>query len=34
MYLIKRNKKHFKFTKAVKLFFEFAVNIANAKMRE
>jgi hypothetical protein len=26
--------KQFKFTKAVKLFFEFAVNIANAKMKE
>ena len=32
--LTKPDNKHFKFTKAVKLFFEFAVNIANAKMKE
>ena len=25
---------HFKFTKAVKVFFEFAVNVANAKLKE
>jgi len=32
--LTKYDNKHLKFTKAVKLFFEFAVNIANAKMKE
>jgi len=29
-----RTGNHFKFTKAVKLFFEFAVNVANAKLKE
>ena len=32
--VLKKSDKRFKFTKAVKLFFEFAVNIANSKMRE
>jgi hypothetical protein len=32
--LLKRTGNQFKFTKAVKLFLEFAINVANAKMRE
>ncbi|GHU93767.1 hypothetical protein FACS1894156_1090 [Bacteroidia bacterium] len=32
--VLTKSDKQFKFTKAVKLFFEFAVNIANAKMKE
>jgi len=32
--VLKRTGNHFKFTKAVKLFFEFAVNVANAKLKE
>lgn len=28
------NNQQFKFTKAVKIFFEFAVNVANAKLKE
>jgi len=32
--VLKRTGNQFKFTKAVKLFFEFAVNIANAKLKE
>ena len=32
--VLTKTDKQFKFTKAVKLFFEFAVNIANAKMKE
>lgn len=32
--VLKRTGNQFKFTKAVKLFFEFAVNVANAKLKE
>jgi hypothetical protein len=32
--ILKKNGNQFKFTKAVKLFFEFAVNISNAKLKE
>ncbi|MBI5539039.1 MAG: hypothetical protein HY951_03205 [Bacteroidia bacterium] len=32
--VLKRTGSQFKFTKAVKLFFEFAVNVANAKLKE
>lgn len=32
--VVKRTGNQFKFTKAVKLFFEFAVNVANAKLKE
>lgn len=32
--VLKKTGNQFKFTKAVKLFFEFAVNIANAKLKE
>jgi hypothetical protein len=32
--VLKRSGNQFKFTKAVKLFFEFAVNVANAKLKE
>jgi len=32
--VLKRIGNQFKFTKAVKLFFEFAVNVANAKLKE
>lgn len=32
--VFKRTGNQFKFTKAVKLFFEFAVNVANAKLKE
>jgi hypothetical protein len=32
--VLKRTTNQFKFTKAVKLFFEFAVNVANAKLKE
>jgi hypothetical protein len=32
--VLKRTGNQFKFTKAVKLFFEFAVNIANSKLKE
>ncbi|MCB0537305.1 MAG: hypothetical protein KDE33_07220 [Bacteroidetes bacterium] len=32
--VIKRTGNQFKFTKAIKLFFEFAVNVANAKLKE
>lgn len=32
--VLKRTGNQFKFTKAIKLFFEFAVNVANAKLRE
>lgn len=32
--ILKRTGNRFKFTKAVKLFFEFAVNISNAKLKE
>lgn len=32
--VLKRSGSQFKFTKAVKLFFEFAVNVANAKLKE
>ncbi|HBS86272.1 MAG TPA: hypothetical protein DEA97_06935 [Bacteroidales bacterium] len=32
--VLKRTGNQFKFTKAVKLFFEFAVNISNAKLKE
>jgi len=32
--VLTKTDKQFKFTKAVKLFFEFAVNIANEKMKE
>ena len=32
--ILKRTGNQFKFTKAVKLFFEFAVNVANAKLKE
>ena len=32
--VLSKSDNQFKFTRAVKLFFEFAVNIANAKMKE
>jgi hypothetical protein len=32
--ILKKNGNQFKFTKAVKLFFEIAVNISNAKLKE
>jgi hypothetical protein len=32
--VLKRTGNQFKFTKAIKLFFEFAVNVANAKLKE
>jgi hypothetical protein len=32
--VLERNGNKFKFTKAVRVFFEFAVNIANAKLRQ
>jgi len=32
--VLKRTGNQFKFTKAVKMFFEFAVNVANAKLKE
>lgn len=32
--VLKRTGNQFKFTKAVKLFFEFAVNVANTKLKE
>jgi len=32
--VLNRTGNQFKFTKAVKLFFEFAVNVANAKLKE
>lgn len=32
--VLKRTGNQFRFTKAIKLFFEFAVNVANAKLRE
>ena len=32
--VLKKTGNNFKFTKAVKLFFEFAVNVANAKLKE
>jgi hypothetical protein len=32
--VLKRSGESFKFTKAIKVFFEFAVNVANAKLRE
>ena len=32
--ILEKSDMQFKFTKAVKLFFEFAVNIANTKMKE
>jgi hypothetical protein len=32
--VLNRTSNQFKFTKAVKLFFEFAVNVANAKLKE
>jgi len=32
--VLKRTGNQFKFTKAIKLFFEFAVNVANTKLKE
>lgn len=32
--VLKKTGNQFRFTKAVKLFFEFAVNVANAKLKE
>jgi hypothetical protein len=32
--VLKRTGNKFKFTKAIKLFFEFAINVANAKLKE
>ncbi len=32
--VLKRTGNQFKFTKAVKLFFEFAINVANTKLKE